>query len=279
MNFVYCQYEKYLYFVEYLASISRIIKFEIKFYRENEVIYINNFDCNYIFLQELPKNIKIENNNLIDFNQYKIYVINTEQLSYNIHSTNMNSYSKIVKIIDYNISNIKYYNREKYKNIYYLPYQINEKEIFNFPKINNICMIDSKSKYRLNILNKLNSLGYQVNIIRGFGGQRDELLFRHKILINISHNPQYNILETMRCDRCIYNKMIVISDYKEDMEKYYLKENIIFVPYNEMVKKVIEVIHNYNYYYDMLFKNFNYEELDKKIKELSKDTVLQLNNS
>ena len=279
MNYVYCKYEKYLFFVEYVASISRIIKVETILYRENEIIYINNSNCNYIFLQELPKNIKIESSVTFDTSNYKIYIINTEQLSYNIHLTNMNSYSGLVKIIDYNISNINYYNREKYKYIYYLPYQINPKEIFNYSKVNNICMIDSKSKYRLNIINKLNSMGYPINIIKGFGAQRDQLLFTHKILINISHNPQYNILETMRCDRCIYNKMIVISDYKEDMEKYYLKEHIIFVPYNEIVKKVIEVMQNYKYYYDILFKNFNYEELDKKIKELSKDTVLQLNNS
>lgn len=270
MNIIYCRFDDYLCFVEYIASISKIIKFKLVLYNKEETIYISNLENNCIFVLDLPKNIKILetiHDNTI-FN--KFFIINTEQLSYPNHSTRMNNYFSNIKIIDYNISNIKYYIDKK---VYFLPYQLNSKEIFNLKKIRDICTIYSNSPHRLNIIRSLNAQGYIVNVIKGFSSKRDSKLFEHKILINISHNPKYNILETIRCDRCIYNKMIVISDYKEDMDQYYLKDHIIFVPYDQIVKKVIEVINNYEFYYNALFKDFNYHEINKKILDLSKDAI------
>lgn len=278
MNYVFCLQEIYLYMVEYIASISRIIKIKLILYKDHETIMLSDTSINHIFIQDLPKNLKLFNDKTPteEKQEYNIFIINTEQLSFAKHSHRMNSYSKEIKIIDYNVSNIKYYND---RIVYLLPYQINRKEIFNFQKTYNICMIDSKSKYRLNIVNRLNQRGYHTDIIKGFGLKRDYSLFRYKILINISHNPDYNILETMRCDRCIYNKMIVISDTKEDMDKYYLKDYIIFVPYEKMVEKIIDVLNNYTYYYNSIFKNLNYPTIDKKIQELSSDAINGLHNT
>ncbi len=281
MNIIYClKGDQYLCFVEYIASISKLIKFKLILYNKDEPIYIINPTYNYIFMQDLPKNIKISNtnsnSNSNNLDHYKFFIINTEQLSFPNHSKRMNNYSSKISIIDYNISNLKYYAN---KNVYFLPYQINSKEIFNFKKPKNICIMYSTSEHRMNIVNILNSRGYNIDIIKGFGAKRDYDLFKYKILINISHNPKYNILETMRCDRCIYNKMIVISDYKEDMNEYYLKDHIIFVPYNKIVEKVIEVLNNYHFYYNTLFNNFEYDKINKKILDLSKNAVEILQQS
>ena len=59
-------------------------------------------------------------------------------------------------------------------------------------------------------------------------------------------------MESIRCNRCVYNKMIVISDIREDMDSYPLKNNVIFVEYDKLTDKVIEVLNNYENYYQKL---------------------------
>ena len=46
--------------------------------------------------------------------------------------------------------------------------------------------------------------------------------------------------------------MIVISDKKDDMYSYYLKDYIIFEDYNKIADKAIEVLNNYDMYYKKL---------------------------
>lgn len=72
--------------------------------------------------------------------------------------------------------------------------------------------------------------------------------------------------------------MIVISDFKEDIDKYYLKDYIIFEKYEDIPDKVIDVINNYDYYYNKLFKDFNFEKIEKIINENSKEILEILNN-
>ena len=77
-------------------------------------------------------------------------------------------------------------------------------------------------------------------------------LSQHKILINIGYDPSYKIFESIRCDRCIFNKMIVISEQKENIDLYGLKDYMIFEDYNKIVDKAIEVLNNYEFYYKKL---------------------------
>lgn len=104
--------------------------------------------------------------------------------------------------------------------------------------------------------------------------ERDIKLFSYKIILNISYNNEYKIMESIRCNRCIYNKMIVISDNKEDMDSYSLKNYVIFVDYDKLVDKVIEVYNNYESYYKKLGLN----TLDLSKLEINTDTINSLNN-
>ena len=46
--------------------------------------------------------------------------------------------------------------------------------------------------------------------------------------------------------------MIVISDKKEDMDLYNLKDYMIFEDYDKITDKAIEVLNNYDMYYKKL---------------------------
>ena len=51
--------------------------------------------------------------------------------------------------------------------------------------------------------------------------------------------------------------MIVISEKSLFYNMLYLKDKIIFSDYNDIVNKTIDIIQNYNSYYNTLFHDFD----------------------
>uniref|UniRef100_A0A6C0JF06 Uncharacterized protein n=1 Tax=viral metagenome TaxID=1070528 RepID=A0A6C0JF06_9ZZZZ len=266
MNIILCNEGIYKYVEDYILSIINLLRANLLLFNYNiDLTYSSN--NNYIFIQNVNNNFFIENSN-----KTNLFLINTEQLSVDNSRITINDYPGNLIIIDYSLANLKYYNEKFTK--FFLPYQINYNEIFNIYKSNNICLIDSgvdKSFNRLNIVNLLNERNVDVDIISGFGKERDITLFKYKIILNIAYiSGTYRIFESFRCDRCIYNKMIVISDIKEDIENYYLSKYMIFVNYNEIVDKVVDVLNNYETYYNKLFSEFDFKEIEADLANLSK---------
>jgi hypothetical protein len=245
-TYVICKRKEYQFMEDYILSFYKYINNSkiVIFDSINDIPDINNID-NYIFVQIVPdeilKKINDKNNN--------IYLINTEQMSKINDRNKINAYPKNIKMLDYAKANMKYYDNYYVK---FLSYQINYDEIYDLPKTKDICIITGLSEYRRHIVDSIINKGYPVDIIFGWKKERDESLFTYKILLNISFEKDYNIFESIRCDRCIFNKMIVISDKKEDMDLYYLKDYMIFEDYDKVPDKVIEVLNNYNMYYKKL---------------------------
>lgn len=111
-----------------------------------------------------------------------------------------------------------------------------------------------------------------LNIVEGFGEARDVYLFTHKIILNIHFNERFKIFEEMRCNRCIFNKMIVITEESLN-ENYELKDYIIECKYENLIEKTIEVLNNYEYYYNMLFKDFDLEKICNNYKNISNQFI------
>jgi hypothetical protein len=164
-------------------------------------------------------------------------------------------------MIDFSQENIKYYINH---GVFYIPYQVNYNEIYEYPKDFGVCIMTSGDgnlpDYRKKIYDDLVSNGIIVTLVQGWNSHRDEVLMRHKILINLGYTPCAKIMEQLRCNRCIMNKMIVISDRKQD-EDYVLGKYVIFEEYDKIVNKIIEVYNNYQEYYTQLFSNFNKKEI------------------
>ena len=252
---IFCSLSIYKYFKEYVNSIIKKIDCElITFWMLEEFEIDNNFK--YLFIQRIP-NFILSNEKLVD--NKNIYLVNTEQMTKQDFNTNLfNNYPPFINILDYSNANIQYHKKQSYL----LPYQINIDEIYTGDKIYDVCIMSADSNYRLNIIEKLKELNLNVDVINAWGTERDEKLFKYKIIINISHNPTYKIFEQIRCNRCILNKMIIISDKKNE-EEYVFKDYVIFEDYDNIPKKVVEVFNNYEKVYSELFKDF-----DEKIKEI-----------
>ena len=276
MNYIICNNSIYKYIEDYIRPILHIINAElVTQFDYNNFIYEDS--NNYIFVQDIPSNL------LCIFNKKQnIYLLNIEQLSceskFNRHLLPYYNYQHI-NIIDYSYANLTYYNNFK-NNKYILPYKINYNEIYNTNKQKDICLIaDIVPINRQIIIDALKAKNIIVDIISGYGKKRDEELFKYKILLNISFQKDFNIFESIRCDRCVYNKMIVISDKKKNNEKHHLKDYVIFEEYENIPDKVVDVINNYDYYYDKLFKNFNIEQISGKINDISKELVEKLSHN
>ena len=272
MIYIYCDSDILPYFIDFINTL--FFNYENIFILTSDINIINEVCHNnyIIFMQYIP--IKY---NIFD-NKKKIFLYNTEQLSRKDGILHIQNINNNINIIDYSLANIKYINLIKNNKPLYLPYLINTNEILNYEKTNNIAITGAwKSEHRNNILQQL-ALNTNINYINGFYNERDDCLFRHKILLNVHYDTSYRIFEQWRCNRCILNKMIVITEKSEDID-FELKEFIIECNYEDLVTTTLNVLQNYEYYYNTLFKNFNIDLIQKKYKILGDNffTSLEIN--
>ena len=245
-----------VFIIEYLLSLKKFINVDILMFSNNMLTLniIKNAKC-VIFIQRIPISLC----NYLDTT--KFFILNIEQF------TNKKIFDFIKQhqnIIDYSYENVLYTKTHlNIKNHLWFPYGYNPDEIYNYEKTQNICLI-GRSPRRNMVINKFNDNKCPITQLnRIFGMERDKQLFTFKILINVHNDSNYVIHEVMRCDRCVFNKMIVINEnslYNNSL----LSKFMIFVDYNKIAETAINVINNYEYYYNKLFIE---QDFDNFIKE------------
>ncbi len=254
-----CDRISFIYFEDYIHTFHNL--FEVIIYlfnKEDDIPYFleNNYTF-YIFLQFVPK-IILNNLDFYKNNHYKLGIFNTEQLSRKGYAHMINNLDPYFYRVDYSEINLLVVAIELNHKKIYLPYQIHQREIKNLPKIYDVCMIyPYKSEKRHKIINDLQSIGIHVDEISGFGDLRDNKLFQYKVLINVHYDNDYQIFEEMRCNRCIFNKMIVVSETSLYDDFHILKKHILVCDYDKIVNKVKDIIINYQLYYDHIFRSFD----------------------
>jgi hypothetical protein len=253
--------------IEYLESIMNKIPDSVIILFPEQMIKKINKNDKYIFFG-------IEYTNYPNINLNNVYYINLEQLSMNNDNQKYNYLKKILyftrrnskcTLLDYSNANISILNDNNIKSIY-LPYQVNYNEIYNYNKIYNCVACSTFNNRIYNVFNKI-STNFDNCIYIGkpakWGKKRDEILFKSKILINIHHKEKdYDILEEIRITRCILNKIIIVSEYSYKYEEYPLHKYIIFEEYDKIGEKVIEILNNYEYYYNKIYNDFDINEID-----------------
>jgi hypothetical protein len=262
MIYFYCDVNLH-FFIDYVKSIqSNYVNVEIVTNINELINTLYNKPGIFLFIQNQPP---FDISQISDIHPSKCYLLNTEQLSkeewvHKLLSLNMN-------LVDYSRANIHCMTSYK-SQIRYLPYMVNRNEIMNYAKTRDVAFIGcNDSSYRMNILNAIPN----IQIVEGFGKERDELLFRHKILLNIHFNERYQIFEQMRCNRCILNKMIVITEKSWDVD-FELKPYIIECEYGELISMTNRVLENYDYYYHKLFDGFDIDAIEKMYKSIADKT-------
>jgi len=268
----FCNSESYVYFIEYYQSL-------IKYFTNYELCLFNNYNNNennvigecfrkefynktvFIFLLYIPECVKIRLCRSMD---NRIFLLNTEQLNrleqYNRISPELSRYS----VLDYSQVNLKILNSPE--RTFLLPYCINRDEIYNYDKIYDVAQCGVADVYRQYIIDQVQNRNIKITNVIGWGQSRDDVLFRSKILLNIHFNETYKVFEEIRCNRCIFNKMIVISEESLMPDDYILKDFVILCKYEELVDKVEYVLTHYEEIYHQLYSNFDEKLNDIKAK-------------
>lgn len=117
------------------------------------------------------------------------------------------------------------------------------------PSINqdiDVIMLGYPNTNRNNIAQKLRLAGVKIEYLNGntWGHQRNQLLLRSKILLNV-HLYSANILEIPRLSLAINNGMFIISESCINESEYpWMQGCVIFKPYAQLVSTITEYLKN-----------------------------------
>ena len=205
------------------------------------------------------------------FNDCKLFFLNIEQLTRNKYLEYV--LRKKISLLDFSFENVNILNKLN-KKCKYLPYQVNYDEIFCHDKIYDVAIIGKLNNRRKNIYNELKKNKVNIINIIKWSKERDDKIFKSKIILNIHYSDEYNIFEELRCNRCIFNKVIVLTEQSKNLDNFMFKNNIIVSKYKNLVNKTIDILKNYEEYYNNLFCNFDINKINNNLIEIFKKNIL-----
>mgnify|MGYP006421986489 FL=1 len=206
---------------------------------------------------------------------------------------------KGIQIADYSIANIiflKEYAKEHNilitKEVIYLPYQ------YNLRDQNQLQNIDDKYDYDIGIINALPKQDDSVNKVNtyrrtkmwndlqktqwkcinilGWGKERDELIKRCKVIINIHHFEVFNIFEHIRCDRMIWAKKIIVSDNSLYMDKLDITKYIFCEKFDDIIPMAEKVLQNFTDYYRDSMKAISMDKVIADRRDILKQELTKI---
>jgi hypothetical protein len=184
-------------------------------------------------------------------NNIELGYLNTEPLSSNLIVEIYKEYDKNIDYYDYSESNIKILKENFiiFKNMTYLPYVEDEKEIsmlrqlkqeereiYDFGILKNVIGVNIHRRKK--VIDFLLKNNYTVNVIEGWGFERDRELAKCKFVLNIHgefRNYITTIFEHIRCDRLLQSGYNVLSEESLDLNEEFMKQynNLKIIRYND----------------------------------------------
>lgn len=262
-RFLYCERLRFPFFEDYIKTFIKPLSLELIIVDDLNTVEYNQTDI-YFFIGRLPKCAFFKP-------KIKSLFINMEQLSKNSYLTYCQTINKFnIPVINYNES-----NQRLFPNSILLRYQYEE---ISFPlvKTYDIAFVGSLGLRRKKILTELQENGFQIHVIEGWGKERDKEILQAKILLNIHYDEDYNIYESLRCDRFLFNDMIIVTESSKFQELLDVNDLLIVADYNNLVLKVKEVLQNYPQYIENL--KIKSERILPSIIESRKEDLLQVEN-
>tara|TARA_Y100000356_G_scaffold135131_1_gene146764 strand:+ start:2826 stop:3764 length:939 start_codon:yes stop_codon:yes gene_type:complete len=287
--------EDYIYSLNIFDSVVRLSDLKLGDFKESSSTYI----CTQMWLHvnELEKDII---NEMLSNDRF--IFLNVEMLS---EETRMKHIVDLiqngVQVADYSEANIlflneylKYNNIPLTKDIIYLPYQYNLKDQVQLENI------DDKFEYDIGIINALPEQSDTVNSsntyrrtkmwndlqktkwkclnILGWGAERDNLIKRCKVIINIHHFECFNIFEHIRCDRLIFAKKIIVSDNSLYMDKLDITRYIFSEEFDNIIPKVSNILENFEKYYRDSMKKIPMSGLIKYRRDILENELKKISS-
>jgi len=178
---------------------------------------------------------------------------------------------KGVKVADYSLANIHVMKTYAAENnidvvapIFYFPYQYNDKENVVLENrgheyeydvgVVNACpkkddSVNSALTYkRTKIWEDLQFSGLSCINILGWGKERDELIKKCKVIVNVHHFECYKIFQHIRCDRLVFANKIVVSEKSLLVDQLDIKNHVIWADYNQLLQVTMNAVENFDQY-------------------------------
>jgi hypothetical protein len=253
----------YRYFLEYLDAIIYWMKESDMicdlFFQEDESLYqkIESYDF-IINVQTL----------LLDVNKIKnvfkrVIIFNTEQNTRNTYYLEhiLNMMKMGFKIMDYHLGNIELMNKmtnHQYKDkiLYLPPLYCPDDKLYESKKSKDICFVGTLTDYRQKLLKRLGKR-FNIDTIQDFGEIRDKNMSKYKILLNLHADPDYQVFETIRCYRCVFNKILVISQQKLIKENSEIESFCYFSNDDNLERTIDLILSNYDKIISEKYKNID----------------------
>lgn len=114
-----------------------------------------------------------------------------------------------------------------------------------------VCMIGAtRSIRRMRIFDALVGLG--IEGVWGWGDERDRCIMDFRVVVNVHFDDDYVVHEHLRCDRCVMNGLIVVSEDGIHNDLVPFGHHILLTPYDDIVATVADVLGRYEYYTERL---------------------------
>lgn len=169
---------------------------------------------------------------------------------------------KGISIADFSSVNIKLIKMYAFENdiclkniaFYHLPYQFNVEEQkrlrvcpteyeYDIGVINAIPKIDGNfENIRTTLWDKLKKTNLRIKNILGWKNERDELINKCKIILNIHNFDCFKIFEHVRCDRLVFSNKLVLSQVSLDAASLDIYNHVIWVYYDENIIQNIQFV-------------------------------------
>tara|TARA_B100000035_G_scaffold289936_1_gene276686 strand:+ start:5096 stop:6718 length:1623 start_codon:yes stop_codon:yes gene_type:complete len=245
--------------------------------------YFNSLNIFYDFIKFDDINKYYNKNDIFIFGQmwlpeqeesfYKsrnVIFLNVEQLTESNRFEHILTHIKHnMPIIDYSLSNIlllkskiKELNIDYKHDLLLMPYQFNCIENYNIKNNDNnyeydVGMINAFIKkddtnlddtiYKRNIIwEKIQKQKWKYINILGWGEERDLLIQKCKIIINVHNFNVFNIFEHIRCDRMIFANKIIISDKSLLQNLLDIKDFVIWEEFDKIIDTTHYVLDNFD---------------------------------
>ena len=222
-----------LYFKDYLQSLTYPIIDSCDSLTSDDIV---------LFINRVPD---------ININ-YKYAIINMEQLNKINVLPYLKSYG--AKIGDYSLGNKTFMSE-----LIYLPYQINLSEIvkletfLNCQKEYDVVFNGNMTPRRKEIVTLLKRNNIKVFYKKVFDDERDAIVGKSKILLNVHCKTQFNTFESLRCDRWIMSGHVIVSESSINDDDYDLRELYIKTDYNNLLSCIQNTLSDY----DAIKQNLN----------------------
>lgn len=305
----------FLYYTDLVPGLSDywnyLIKLLKQFLLNNPNMKINIFlmrhSHEYTNCLQLINDSHRQNKNIwINFNFEHLIVKQGEEWGYptgNIKDVNGNDYliritdygalSPSDIIIDYSLPNIMNVSSNS------MFYEFSRKHIYISPSIYDICtskenrdisilstIIVTNTPRRKHILDEMKSRNLpHTNINNCFeDGKLQDFFRRSKIVINMRQTDYHDTFEELRVLPALLSGAIIVSEKPPLHHLIPYNDYIIWTDYDNLINKVEEVLNNYDYYHDKIFRepknmkledmnDINYHTLSSKIMEHSKSSL------